>query len=148
MDEAGAIQWTGTDPGYTGFRLRYAVDLALAPDGSYLWLIQERDTGVSGRATVVRLRIPPLATATLPAASATAFQLQQNYPNPFNSTTQIQFSLPRAGHVSLRVFDALGREVAVLVDAVEPAGDWAVTWEAPGLASGLYFARLEMAGHS
>jgi hypothetical protein len=71
------------------------------------------------------------------------FALCQNYPNPFNPATTISFSLPRKSFVSLKVFDALGREVAILLADELPAGTYARQWNAAGLASGVYFYRLQ-----
>lgn len=68
--------------------------------------------------------------------------IHPNYPNPFNPSTTIPFDLPRAGKVSLVVYDVSGREVATLIDRWEPAGGHATRWNAGGLASGLYLARL------
>jgi hypothetical protein len=69
-----------------------------------------------------------------------------NYPNPFNPSTVIQFTLPDAGHVSLKVFDLLGREVATLLDEHRTAGTHQVHFDARALPSGLYFYRLDAAG--
>ena len=69
--------------------------------------------------------------------------LEQNYPNPFNPSTSIAFSLAAPQYVSLRVYDLLGREVAVLVDEVRPAGPHNVTWHADDTASGVYLYRLQ-----
>jgi hypothetical protein len=70
------------------------------------------------------------------------FSMQQNYPNPFNPTTTIGYGLPALGYVDLRVYDLLGREVAVLVNGVREAGSYSVQFDAAGLSSGLYFYRL------
>ena len=75
------------------------------------------------------------------------YSLSQNYPNPFNPTTAIDFSLPRAEHVSLMVFDIQGREVRTLVDKNMNAGEHTVEWDGTTdagdhVASGVYLYRL------
>ena len=72
-----------------------------------------------------------------------SFTLGQNYPNPFNPTTAISFQLSADDRVLLTIFDALGREVAVLVNEEKPAGTYKATWNATGLPSGVYFYRLQ-----
>ena len=79
------------------------------------------------------------------------FALGNNYPNPFNPSTAIQYTLPTAGNVRLRVFDVSGREVAVLVNGVQSAGSHVVNWHGTDdagrtLASGAYFYTLESLG--
>jgi Secretion system C-terminal sorting domain len=74
------------------------------------------------------------------------FALETNYPNPFNPTTSIAFQLPVATQARIAVFDLLGREVAVLVDAVMPAGRHQVRFDASGLASGVYLYALDTSG--
>lgn len=74
------------------------------------------------------------------------FSLSQNYPNPFNPSTRIEYQLPHKEFVSLRVFDVLGREVALLVNEVQSPGTHSVEFSATGLASGVYFYRLESGG--
>ena len=83
------------------------------------------------------------------------FILYQNYPNPFNPSTKIEFSIPSGRDlaegrqvpdfkfVSLKTFDVLGREVATLVNEERRPGGYAVTWDASGLPSGMYFYRLQ-----
>ena len=66
-----------------------------------------------------------------------------SWPNPFNPVTEIRYDLPRASCVNLRVFDILGREVAILVDKPMPAGSYALQWNAENLPSGMYFAVLQ-----
>jgi photosystem II stability/assembly factor-like uncharacterized protein len=72
----------------------------------------------------------------------TSFSLEQNYPNPFNSSTTIRFALPRTSRVQLVMYDLRGREVASLLDQELPAGVYAHTWDARGVASGAYVCRL------
>lgn len=71
------------------------------------------------------------------------FNLKQNYPNPFNPSTTIEFSVPITTDVSLKVFDALGREVATLFSEQFNAGTYATQWNAEGFPSGVYFYRLQ-----
>lgn len=73
----------------------------------------------------------------------TSFKLRQNYPNPFNPVTTIRFEIPRSDHVSLRVFDMLGREVATLVDEQRSPGNYTEVFDATRLASAVYFCRLQ-----
>ncbi|GAB5409588.1 MAG: hypothetical protein BalsKO_19530 [Balneolaceae bacterium] len=70
------------------------------------------------------------------------FRLNQNYPNPFNPTTNIEFNLIEASIVSLTVFNALGQEVATLIDSNLNAGAHSITWNASNSPSGIYFYRL------
>ena len=71
------------------------------------------------------------------------FALLQNYPNPFNPLTTIKFLLPSRKFVTLKVFDALGREVATLLNEDKNAGVFAIEWNAIELSSGFYFYRLQ-----
>lgn len=72
------------------------------------------------------------------------YSLSQNYPNPFNPSTVIAYSIPAASHVSLKVYDAIGHQVAVLVNEDRPAGTYSVRFSAGGknLPSGVYFYTL------
>jgi len=71
------------------------------------------------------------------------YVLQQNYPNPFNPTTVIPYELPERSHVTLTVFDLLGRTVATLVNELQEAGRHHVVFHAKHLASGMYLYRLQ-----
>ena len=71
------------------------------------------------------------------------FSLSQNFPNPFNPSTTIAYSLPGSELVSLKVYNLLGQEVAALVNEVKEAGNYTVTFDATGLASGTYIYRLQ-----
>ncbi|HUI30476.1 MAG TPA: T9SS type A sorting domain-containing protein [Candidatus Acidoferrales bacterium] len=73
---------------------------------------------------------------------ARGFKLYQNYPNPFNPTTAISYQLPDISHVTLEIYDVLGREVRTLVNEVEKAGRYDVMFDADNLSSGVYFCKL------
>ncbi len=72
-----------------------------------------------------------------------SYILTQNYPNPFNAATTIDFALPKPEHVTITVYDILGRRVEVLVDETLPAGNHQALWQADDYASGMYFYRME-----
>ena len=88
------------------------------------------------QATVTSVRQPNDATI------ASAFELWQNYPNPFNPLTTISFALPHRSHVTLTVFDGLGRRAALLADGQMDAGYHEVKFDASTLSSGVYFYQL------
>lgn len=73
----------------------------------------------------------------------TQFKLAQNFPNPFNPSTLIEYSLPAQQKVTLKVYDMLGREVAVLVNGEQAPGSYSVLFNALNLSSGVYFYRLQ-----
>lgn len=91
--------------------------------------------------------VPEAYAATGTAAERdelpSAVQLLQNYPNPFNPVTTIEYTIPHSMHVTLDVYDVLGRKVMTLVDDQMPTGSHAVRVDATGLASGLYLYKLE-----
>ena len=72
----------------------------------------------------------------------TRYDLSQNYPNPFNPTTKINYDLPRDGKVSIKLFDISGREVVTLVNNVQTAGYYTITFDGSNLSSGTYFYRI------
>jgi hypothetical protein len=76
-----------------------------------------------------------------------AYSLFQNYPNPFNPNTTIEFQLPVAGEVFLKVYNLLGEEVATLVSTTMPAGVHSIEWNALNLSSGLYLYRLKVGSY-
>jgi uncharacterized protein (DUF2237 family) len=78
-------------------------------------------------------------TGELPVSMA----LRQNYPNPFNPSTRIEFALPEAQNVQLKVFDMVGREVATLIDGPRAAGTYKLTVNGSDWASGMYIYRLQ-----
>jgi len=77
-----------------------------------------------------------------------AFSLNQNYPNPFNPVTNLEFGISKLGFVSLKVYDMLGKEVAVLVNENLSPGTYRYSFDASELSSGLYFYTLNVGGFS
>ncbi|MFN0156823.1 MAG: T9SS type A sorting domain-containing protein [Bacteroidota bacterium] len=81
-----------------------------------------------------------------PVTHPRSFALVQNYPNPFNPKTVINYQQATSNWVTLKVFDMLGREVAVLVDEVKGPGEHSVSFDGSSLASGVYLYRLSAGG--
>ena len=73
----------------------------------------------------------------------TKFQLKQNFPNPFNPSTSIEYSVPYEDKIVLTIYNILGEEVVRLIDETQPAGNYAITWDAANIASGIYFYKLQ-----
>jgi hypothetical protein len=104
-------------------------DTTMDTDGSVIYFAK---TAVL---TGVRDRVEPAVVGS--------YTLEQNYPNPFNPTTQITFTLPADQHVSLKVYNMLGQEVATLVDGQKQRGSYFVEFDASKLSSGIYIYTLQ-----
>jgi len=76
------------------------------------------------------------------------YKLYGNYPNPFNPTTTINYQLPTTSHLTIKVYNLLGKEVATLVDDVKQAGSHSVTFDGSGLAGGVYLYQLKTANYT
>jgi aminopeptidase N len=115
------------NPGSADFRnskINVIHDLSNTPD----------QISVSGEGVLTSVK----TTKGLPAE----YQLYQNYPDPFNPTTTITYALPKQGHVELKIFNTLGKEIQTLVNSDQPAGVYGVQWNAQSLSSGIYICRL------
>jgi hypothetical protein len=100
--------------------------------------------GVGGR-SVWRRPLSEVATGVRePLTHPTAFSLEQNFPNPFNPSTTIRYALPQRAHVRLTMFNTLGQQVSTLVNELQEAGYHDVRFDGSGLASGVYFYRLQV----
>jgi len=119
VSSAGAVQWSFATSGEIARSLRYGV-------------------GYPG--------LGPLGIVAAEEAPPADLRLAQNYPNPFNPQTTISYSLPAPAPVRLCVFAESGREVARLVDGPQAAGEHAVSFNARGLASGIYLYQLTVDG--
>jgi hypothetical protein len=123
-------------------------------DGDGIWPSGANTVNPLGGTTEIVLSstdVSPLTTVSGAEEIPSSFALAQNYPNPFNPTTAISFQLPApsgvegsaVNFVRLTVYDALGRQVATLVDGYKPAGMYTVNFDGTGLASGMYLYRLQ-----
>jgi len=108
----------------------------------YFWRVETDDAGLYSQPSW--FVTPSQLTGVLKGDNETprTILLGQNYPNPFNPTTTIRYQLSDSHDVLLRVYDALGREVATLVDRRQSAGEYAAVFDGSTLASGIYFYRL------
>jgi hypothetical protein len=115
------------------------------PDGPYRIFVEARDE--YGNITVdsmdVSFRNGQVGVTPVPEGCPVEFSLAQNYPNPFNPETVINYFIARDGWLTLKIFDILGREIGTLAEGFQEAGAHRVTFQAGGLASGVYLYRLQ-----
>jgi hypothetical protein len=149
-DLAGYEVYRSTSPSIVSDEqnLIAAVGDTLYQDGTvlsntnYYYIIKAVDIhgNKSGNSSLVSLNV--LSVSGNSNALPTEYALDQNYPNPFNPATNISFALPAASFVSLRVFDAIGREVESLVNEFRSAGRYTVPFGGGQLSSGLYICEV------
>jgi hypothetical protein len=144
LDEEGDYQWSSVISDKTERYRGY--DVAETSDSGYII------TGMKwwGRAEqyidlyLVKVNDKGQLTGVNEAETTTPseFELFQNYPNPFNPTTNIAFKLSTKSFISLKIFDALGREIVTLISQELSAGNYTKQWNAKGLPSGVYFYQI------
>ena len=107
-----------------------------------IYVFNSSNTQIYGQSAPVVVN-PVTGIAQTDNALPKAYSLMQNYPNPFNPTTLIKYDLPKAGLVTLKVYDMLGKEVATLVNGTQAAGHYSVQFNASTLSSGVYIYRIQ-----
>jgi|GEM_PF-4838831 len=105
-------------------------------------------TAVGDNATILRTTTGGMTWLRDTQAAGAKHARQPNYPNPFTISTSIPIHLERTEQVSLRIFDAFGRDIATLHEGMLDAGTHTVTWQARGLPAGVYFAVLRFGAKS
>jgi hypothetical protein len=90
----------------------------------------------------------PLNAGDRPGEVPTDYLLEQSYPNPFNPEALIKYGVPRATHVTIKIFDELGREITTLVDEYKAPGNYSVSWKGKNAASGVYWYRMSAGSFS
>lgn len=98
--------------------------------------------GLQTRRPNICLLLSPLTGVINQNTVPEQYSLSQNYPNPFNPETRINYSIPKAGFVSIKIFDMLGRQVAGLVNDYKKAGNYITEFNASGLSSGVYYYKM------
>ncbi len=118
--------------------------------GNFDMGIFNRNTGAQAYPKIIKAIIDACDTTNTSTgvnesqAKPIKFSLMQNYPNPFNPTTVIAYQIPKSSEVSIKIYDSLGREVAVLVNRKQKsAGTHEVKFDASSLSSGVYFYRIQ-----
>ncbi len=124
-----------------GFPSTFTTALSISPDGYVFAGTQSFGLykSVSPMKARYRITLPPDGQPVM-------INLSQNYPNPFNPTTTINYSISRSGRVTLKLYDILGRIMKTVVDGIQSAGYHQLSVNASGLATGVYFYRLQAGG--
>jgi photosystem II stability/assembly factor-like uncharacterized protein len=135
----GGATWvqmnTGGNVGGTSQHLDYFKE---ANNVVHLYMIATDGSVIRYRDSSILLGVNNI-TGNIPSE----FKLEQNYPNPFNPVTTINYSLPKASNVSIKIYDVLGNEVMNIVNEFKQSGNYSASIDASSLASGVYFYKME-----
>jgi hypothetical protein len=169
LDGRMIVLWTGSRNGYNTYGQCFGLDgrrmwdssdvLISSPEFQYVGVVGDMNGGliVAGfiesdfsiraqqvnRDGVLGTIITDMKEPKEPERSPSQFMLSQSYPNPFNPSTNIAYTLQSQSYVTLKVYDLLGRELAILAQGKIDAGNHSAAWNANGYGSGVYFYKLE-----
>jgi len=130
-NQLGFIQGSGTSNSTKNYMF---TDKTISTSGKYQYRLKQIDNDGS-------VKYSGLTEVT--AVLAGKYELSQNYPNPFNPSTLIKYQIPAAGSVSIKIFNSIGEEMAVLVNEVKLAGSYEVNFKSGTLSSGIYYCRFQ-----
>jgi hypothetical protein len=144
---AGVFETFQPTSSYTQFVVPIQYSSGETPDSAYIQIAVSDSSGagtggIDAFAVIDDLSLGGPTGVNDNQLNINSFNLQQNYPNPFNPSTTIYFSIPTEEFVNLKVFNALGQEVANLVNEEKPAGSYSVPFDASTLTSGIYFYKI------
>jgi photosystem II stability/assembly factor-like uncharacterized protein len=141
LRQDGSVEYSSQVFSGTGMKLN-TIDTFVEDDFPYVWI------GGYGFSIVYRQYEKIVTDVERDDLTPHLFTLFQNYPNPFNPTTTINYQIPSTGHVSLKIYDILGREIATLVNEEKSAGNYEIKFDGSNLSSGVYFYRLQSGSFS
>jgi photosystem II stability/assembly factor-like uncharacterized protein len=124
----------------TNVRANIQISKMINVDGEYLWAVGEKGLIMHRRGMPSSIDDDELMIEEL--------ELMQNYPNPFNPSTKISYRIPDKDYVVLKIYNILGKEVAVLVNGIREAGSHEIDFNADHLSSGLYFYKITAGNYS
>jgi spore germination protein YaaH len=155
FDQATKVPWFSYQSGSSwrqawyddtlSLALKYNLVNSRALGGIGIWALSYE----GGKAEIwngIRSTFAMTGVETAARANPDRFQLLQNYPNPFNPTTNIELRVASRGLVNLKIFNALGQDVATILYDLKEPGSYTIRWDARGVPSGVYFCRLAAGG--
>jgi hypothetical protein len=140
MQKSGSYSTRGTACDFAGYASPYDVDVDALGN---LFVVSYWDWAVEKWGYFPMLPTIQLTVGVAAEGSPVSYLLNQNYPNPFNPQTYIDFSIQNSAHVQLTVTNALGQEVATILDRDLDAGKYTARFDAARLASGIYYYTLK-----
>ncbi len=124
--------------------IKWSIPSNVPPDSIYKIMVTSiSNAGISGSSNSTLTILSGVTGVRDPKNIVRSYALYQNYPDPFNPTATIQYDLPTASRVSLKIYNLLGQLVATLYDGVEEPGSKSAVWSAVNLSSGVYFYKLD-----
>ena len=136
-----SLKWNFFTPANINERPR-GIDFSVGGDTAYVGCFGASDFP----AVQMFVNRGAVKVAERPSSIPEGYALSQNFPNPFNPTTEIKFSIGKAGLASIKVYTLLGEEVATVVEKIYPAGDHRITFDASRLSTGTYVYELRSNG--
>jgi hypothetical protein len=130
------VAWYDTYPSSNAAQFNGCWGVYMFPSGKII--ASDRQTGLY----VVKPTLPLVGINEPSNNTPSTFELKQNYPNPFNPSTKIEFSLSKGAYVTLKVYDALGKQVGLLADEYRNAGTHVINYDAGRLSSGVYYYNI------